>query len=198
MREYGSQPCDRALVAGFTWCNRRYVVRRLAERGGAVMATGAARHDTGVVEGSRAAKVGRTLVATIAWRGGNDMIGRLAECNRAVVAVGARRGRLHVVDKRQVSPYRRLVTALAEIRRLWMCLRFSLRVDAIVAGEALCRRAFEAPICMAGTAVHAGVSARERKSCREMIERRRRGRLSVARLRGQRDRDRDGQPHRTQ
>jgi hypothetical protein len=62
------------------------------------------------------------------------------------------------------------MTAFAEIRRLRMRWRFSLRARSIMASETLPRRTLETPVGMARRALDAGMRAGERKARREVIE----------------------------
>ena len=63
------------------------MIRRLAERGNTVVATGTWRCDPGVIHHrGRAAEGHRALVAAFAPQGGDDMIGGFAERYRAIVA----------------------------------------------------------------------------------------------------------------
>lgn len=166
-----TQPRRGALVTALARIGGGNMIGRLAECGGAVVATGARSRDAGVIHHRRAGEAHRAPVAVGAGSGRNDMIGRLAESECAVVTACARRHGLGMVDETHVAPRRREMAALALIGGLRVRLRLAGRFHAVVAGETLGRRAFEAPIGVTGGAVDAGMRTGKRKSGRKMIER---------------------------
>ena len=105
MSERPACPRACALVAGITWRACGNMIRRLAERGNTVVATGTWCRDAGVIHyDGRAAEAHRALVAVAASPGGGHMIGGFPERHRAIVAGGAGRVRLGVIDETQVAP----------------------------------------------------------------------------------------------
>ena len=99
-----------------------------------------------------------------------------------------------MIDEAIIAPRRRLVAALAIVRRDRMRSqqrRSARRRHAVMAAEAVPRRRLEARIDVARRAWHADMGAGERKSGRIMIEFRRRRVLREHRRGGEQDRRRN-------
>ena len=180
MRERAAQPCDCALMASLAWQCRRYVVRGLAQRRSAVVATGAGRRNSSMIHDGRAAEAHRALVAISARRGGDDMVGGFSNSEGTIMATRARTGRLAVIDETHLLPRRRKVAAFANVGRLRVGLRLARSRRTIVAGETLPGRSLEASADMTRRAIDTRMRARERKSRQKMIERRGRRGLRMA------------------
>ena len=96
------------------------VIRRLAERVGAIVTAGAPRRNPIVIKDGRCGIANCTAMAASTRRSGDGMIDRFSHRDRAVVAGRARCGCLDMVDETQIAPRRCQMTAFAEIRRLRM------------------------------------------------------------------------------
>ena len=125
------------------------------------------------------------------------MLGRLAGRELAVMAGRTRRERLDVIDESIIAPCRRLVAALAIIRRRGMREYRSQagKINRIVTAEASRRRVLEARVDVARRAGHAEVRSGERISGWRVIERRAHRGLCMAWRRAQHHRRRDSRHH---
>ena len=149
MRERSTQPRGRALMASLARQGRGHMVRGLAQRQSAVVATPARRRDPGMIHDCGTAKAHGALVAISAWCSGDNVVGRLAKSERAIVATGARSHCLGVIDEAHFPPRRGEVAAFAKIRRLRVPLHLAGSSRAVMAGETLPRRSLKAPADMA-------------------------------------------------